>query len=106
MVDDGTQVLEAPRRDGPAPTIGDPGGPVPARRQEFETCRLVASMRHGRGLLARIATTLNNHGVRQLTYTSTEFGTATVEVEVLARDAARVEARLRRMVEVVEVAPA
>ncbi|MFI6977703.1 hypothetical protein ACIBSV_03830 [Embleya sp. NPDC050154] len=120
MVDDGTQVLEAPRFVGPAPSLADPApsladpapaaAPAPLAAPEGdavdpvgETARLVARMRHGHGVLARVATTLNNHGVRRLTYVSTEFGAATVEVTVLARDAARVEARLRRMVEVVEV---
>ncbi|WP_331771388.1 hypothetical protein OG948_48195 (plasmid) [Embleya sp. NBC_00888] len=123
MVDDGTQVLEAPRFVESAPSLADPAPspadpaaaaapavPAPLTAPEGdavdpvgETARLVARMRHGHGVLARVATTLNNHGVRRLTYVSTEFGAATVEVTVLARDAARVEARLRRMVEVVEV---
>ncbi|MGW1991846.1 hypothetical protein [Embleya sp. NPDC001921] len=124
MVDDGTQVLEArrfaksaPSLAEPAPSLADPAPaaappavPAPAAAPGGGgvdpvdgTARLVARMRHGHGMLARVATTLNNHGVRRLTYVSTEFGSATVEVTVLARDAARVEARLRRMVEVVEV---
>ncbi|MGC0416378.1 hypothetical protein [Embleya sp. AB8] len=85
MVDEGTQVLEAPR-----PTVP-------------ESALLIARMRHGQGTLARVAATVNNHGVDRLTYISTESGTATVELTVQPRDAARVEAKLRRMVEVFEV---
>ncbi|MYW05878.1 hypothetical protein [Streptomyces sp. SID3343] len=95
MVDDGTQVLEAPRYDDHSPTIdGRPG---------FDTVRLVARMRHGRGGLARVAATVNNFDVRQLTYVSAEFDAATVDVVVHERDAARVEAKLRRMVDVIDV---
>ncbi|MFF7246831.1 hypothetical protein ACFZBU_23330 [Embleya sp. NPDC008237] len=105
MVDDGTQVLEAPRSAHVAPTPGDPAPTAGPGGEGIaaESARLVARMRHGRGVLARVASTLNNHGVRRLSYVSTEFGAATVEVTVCARDAARVEARLRRMVETLEV---
>jgi hypothetical protein len=95
MVDDGTQVLEAPRYDDHAPTIDD--------RHSFETVTLVAHLRHGRGQLARVAATVNNFDVRQLTYVSREFGLATVDVVVHERDATRVGAKLRRLVDVVEV---
>ncbi|MET7303616.1 hypothetical protein [Embleya sp. NPDC005575] len=107
MVDDGTQVLEAPRF---ADVASMPGDSTPAAvpgtegiDPGAESARLVARMRHGRGVLARVASTLNNHGVRRLSYVSTEFGAATVEVTVCTREAARVEARLRRMVETLEV---
>ncbi|MYS82722.1 hypothetical protein [Embleya scabrispora] len=107
MVDDGTQVLEAPRFAEVASMPGDPAPTTGSNAEGIapgvESAHLVARMRHGRGVLARVATTLNNHGVRRLSYVSTEFGAATVEVTVCARDAARVEARLRRMVETLEV---
>ncbi|MEU0939434.1 MULTISPECIES: hypothetical protein [unclassified Embleya] len=103
MVDDGTQVLEVTRSADVAPPPGDPGPVALPGDEDAGHARLVARMRHGRGVLARVASTLNNHGVRRLSYVSTEFGAATVEVTVSARDAARVEARLRRMVETLEV---
>ncbi|GCE00251.1 hypothetical protein [Embleya hyalina] len=100
MVDDGAQVLDVARYVPPARPLGPPDR---SRTADPEIAHLVARMRHHRGSLARVATVLNNHGVHRLTYTSTDLGAATVEVSVHPRDAARVEARLRRLVEVTEV---
>jgi hypothetical protein len=104
MVDDGLNVLDCPQLDCP-PLEGRLLESPSHEGSEPGTTRFVARMRHDRGQLARVASTLNNFAVRRLTYVSTDVGTATVEVVVHVRDAARVESKLRRMVQVLDVSP-
>jgi 2-isopropylmalate synthase len=68
-----------------------------------DACLLVVRMRGGRGTLARIASTLNNYSVLALSYLPTEQGLATAKIQVRVHEAARVRAKLRRMVDVVDV---
>jgi hypothetical protein len=67
--------------------------------------RLVATVRHGRGTLARLAATLNPHPVTGFQYELGADDTATlrVTVEGTAWDAERVRARLGRGVDVLGV---
>jgi hypothetical protein len=68
--------------------------------------RLVATVRHGPGTLARLATTLNAHPVTGFAYQVGADDTATLQVTVqgTAWDAERVRARLGRGVDVLVVA--
>jgi hypothetical protein len=70
----------------------------PAPRQ-----RIVATVLPARGLLARVAAVLSAHSVTALAYHAAPDGSATVEVTVATPDAARVRAKLARMVDVLEV---
>jgi hypothetical protein len=67
--------------------------------------RLVATVRHGRGTLARLATTLNPHPVTEFDYRLGDDGAATLVVAVAGSDwdARRVRLRLERLVDVLEV---
>jgi len=67
--------------------------------------RLVATVRHERGTLARLATTLNPHPVTGFAYEldGDDLATLRVTVEGTAWDAERVRARLGRGVDVLAV---
>jgi hypothetical protein len=68
--------------------------------------RLIATVRHGPGTLARLATTLNPHPVTGFSYELVGAGdtaTVCVIVEGTAWDAERVRARLGRGVDVLDV---
>jgi hypothetical protein len=67
--------------------------------------RLVARVRHGRGTLARLATTLNPHPVTGFDYRLGDDGVATLAVAVAGSpwDAERVRLRLERVVDVLAV---
>ena len=67
--------------------------------------RLVATVRHGRGTLARLAATLNPHPVTGFAYELGADDTATlrVTVEGTGWDAERVRVRLGRGIDVLEV---
>lgn len=68
-------------------------------------CTFAARMRHSGGALARIAATLSSHGVRALSYSAPngDRGAAVVRVQVPQAEAARVRARLHRVVDVLDV---
>ncbi len=67
--------------------------------------RLVATVRHGRGSLARLAAVLNPHPVTGFDYAAGPDGTATLAVTVAgsAWDSQRVRLRLERVVDVLAV---
>lgn len=67
--------------------------------------RLVATVRHGRGTLARLAAVLNPHPVTGFDYDVGRDGTATLAVAVDGTewDAQRVRLRLERVVDVLAV---
>ena len=67
--------------------------------------RLVATVRHGRGTLARLATALNPHPVSGFDYQLGRDGTATLVVAVdgTVWDGQRVRLRLERLVDVLAV---
>ncbi|GGW71833.1 hypothetical protein GCM10010503_56420 [Streptomyces lucensis JCM 4490] len=69
----------------------------------MEHIRLTVTLRPGHGTLARLATTLNNHHVRDLAYTSAPADTARAVVHVPLPDAVRAQHKLRRMVDVIDV---
>lgn len=68
-------------------------------------CTFAARMRPSGGALARIAATLSSHGVRALSYSAPngDRGAAVVRVQVPQAEAARVRARLHRVVDVLDV---
>ncbi|MFF8601435.1 hypothetical protein ACF065_22575 [Streptomyces sp. NPDC015232] len=69
----------------------------------MEHTRLTVTLRSGHGVLARLAATLNNHHVLDLTYSETPADTATAVVRVTRPDALRARHKLRRLVDVIEV---
>ncbi|ROQ26122.1 hypothetical protein EDD98_5727 [Streptomyces sp. PanSC19] len=71
----------------------------------MEHTRLTVTLRPGHGTLARLAATLNNHHVLDLTYTTAPADTARAVVCVAQSDALRAQHKLRRLVDVIEVTP-
>ncbi|MFF0557519.1 hypothetical protein [Streptomyces sp. NPDC004266] len=71
----------------------------------MEHTRLTVTLQPGHGTLARLAATLNNHHVLDLTYTTAPANTATAVVCVAQSDALRAQHKLRRLVDVIEVTP-
>ncbi|MFH8624068.1 hypothetical protein ACH4A8_19555 [Streptomyces vietnamensis] len=71
----------------------------------MEHTRLTVTLQPGHGTLARLASTLNNHHVLDLTYTTAPANTATAVVCVAQSDALRAQHKLRRLVDVIEVTP-
>ncbi|SEB87780.1 hypothetical protein [Streptomyces sp. TLI_105] len=71
----------------------------------MEHTRLTVTLRPGHGTLARLAATLNNHHVLDLTYTTSPANTTTAVVCVAQSDALRAQHKLRRLVDVIEVTP-
>ncbi|WP_086826459.1 hypothetical protein [Streptomyces sp. NRRL B-24572] len=72
----------------------------------MEHTRLTVTLQPGHGTLARLAATLNNHHVLDLTYTTAPANTATAIVCVAQSDALRAQHKLCRLVDVIEVTPA
>ncbi|MGW1120673.1 hypothetical protein ACWD5B_26750 [Streptomyces tanashiensis] len=72
----------------------------------MEHTRLTVTLQSGHGTLARLAATLNNHAVLDLTYTTASTNTATAVVCVTQSDALRAQHKLRRLVDVIDVTPA
>ncbi|MFF0561337.1 hypothetical protein [Streptomyces sp. NPDC004266] len=71
----------------------------------MEHTRLTVTLQPGHGTLARLAATLNNHHVLDLTYTTAPADTATAVVCVAQSDALRAQHKLRRLVDVIDVTP-
>ncbi|MFF7777487.1 hypothetical protein ACFZCG_24085 [Streptomyces tanashiensis] len=71
----------------------------------MEHTRLTVTLQSGHGTLARLAATLNNHVVLDLTYTTAPTNTATAVVCVTQSDALRAQHKLRRLVDVIDVTP-
>ncbi|WP_225805584.1 hypothetical protein [Streptomyces sp. NK15101] len=71
----------------------------------MEHARLTVTLQPGHGTLARLAATLNNHHVLDLTYTTAPANTATAVVSVAQSDALRAQHKLCRLVDVIEVTP-
>ncbi|MEU7029199.1 hypothetical protein AB0A60_21240 [Streptomyces sp. NPDC046275] len=73
----------------------------------MEHTRLTVTLRPGHGALARLAATLNNHHVLDLTYSTTPTDTATATATAVVRvprpDAPRARHKLRRLVDVIDV---
>ncbi|MET8508492.1 hypothetical protein ABZV60_28205 [Streptomyces sp. NPDC004787] len=69
----------------------------------MEHTRLTVTLRSGHGALARLAATLNNHHVLDLTYSTAPADTATAVVRVPRSDAPRARHKLRRLVDVIDV---
>ncbi|MFD0070841.1 hypothetical protein ACFVIY_00055 [Streptomyces sp. NPDC127166] len=69
----------------------------------MEHTRLTVMLQSGHGTLARLAATLNNHHVLDLTYTTAPTNTATAVVCVAQSDALRAQHKLRRLVDVIDV---
>lgn len=72
----------------------------------MEHTRLTVTLQPGHGALARLAATLNNHHVLDLTYTTAPADTDTAVVYVAQSDALRAQHKLRRLVDVIEVTSA
>ncbi|NGN65530.1 hypothetical protein G5C51_16700 [Streptomyces sp. A7024] len=64
---------------------------------------LTVTLHHNHGTLCRITAVLNSVGVVALTYATTPGGHATAEILVPGANAARAQAKLRRMVDVTDV---
>ncbi|MBH5333318.1 hypothetical protein IHE55_00270 [Streptomyces pactum] len=69
----------------------------------MEHVQLTVTLRHGHGAFARLAATLNNHDVLDLTYTTSPPDAATAVVRVPRSDAPRAQHKLRRLVNVIDV---
>ncbi|MEZ0070459.1 hypothetical protein ABIA32_006512 [Streptacidiphilus sp. MAP12-20] len=72
--------------------------PVAVAQQQL----IVATVMPTRGLLGRVAAVLSPHCVTSLSYRTPPSGPATVEVIVPTSEAARVRAKLLRMVDVLD----
>ncbi|MFE5588367.1 hypothetical protein [Kitasatospora sp. NPDC056531] len=70
----------------------------------MEHPRLTVTLRPGTGTLARLASTLNNHRVLDLAFNTESATSARAVVRVPQQDAMRVEQKLRRLVDVIDVA--
>ncbi|MEU8921949.1 hypothetical protein AB0D10_13580 [Kitasatospora sp. NPDC048545] len=70
----------------------------------MEHTRLTVILRPTTGTLARLASTLNNHRVLDLAFTTAAPASARAVVRVPRPEAVRVQQKLRRMVDVLDVA--
>ncbi|MEU9042928.1 MULTISPECIES: hypothetical protein [unclassified Kitasatospora] len=70
----------------------------------MEHARLTVTLRPTAGTLARLASTLNNHRVLDLAFSTVAPASARAVVRVPRREAVRVQQKLRRMVDVLDVA--
>jgi hypothetical protein len=73
------------------------------RTTPLEHIRLTVTLQPGHGTLARLATTLDNHHVLDLSYTTGSPDVATAVVRVPQTDALRAQHKLRRLVDVIDV---
>ncbi|GAB7188337.1 hypothetical protein ATKI12_8168 [Kitasatospora sp. Ki12] len=70
----------------------------------MEHARLTVTLRPTTGTLARLASTLNNHRVLDLAFSTAAPAPARAVVRVPRPEAVRVQQKLRRMVDVLDVA--
>ncbi|MER7582478.1 hypothetical protein [Kitasatospora sp. NPDC097691] len=70
----------------------------------MEHTRLTVTLRPTTGTLARLASTLNNHRVLDLAFSAAAPSSARAVVRVPRPEAVRVQQKLRRMVDVLDVA--
>ncbi|MFI8459970.1 hypothetical protein [Kitasatospora sp. NPDC085464] len=70
----------------------------------MEHTRLTVTLRPTTGTLARLASTLNNHRVLDLAFSAVAPASARAVVRVPGPEAVRVQQKLRRMVDVLDVA--
>ncbi|MFF7995742.1 hypothetical protein ACFZDG_38975 [Kitasatospora xanthocidica] len=70
----------------------------------MEHARLTVTLRPTTGTLARLASTLNNHRVLDLAFSAAAPAPARAVVRVPRPEAVRVQQKLRRMVDVLDVA--
>ncbi|GAA3376686.1 hypothetical protein GCM10020367_49350 [Streptomyces sannanensis] len=70
----------------------------------MEHARLTVTLRHSPGALARLAVTLNSQRVLGLTYDAAPANAARAVVQVVRPDAVRAQEKLRRLVDVIDVA--
>ncbi|MEV7774519.1 hypothetical protein [Kitasatospora sp. NPDC086791] len=70
----------------------------------MELARLTVTLRPTTGTLARLASVLNNHRVLDLAFSAAAPASARAVVRVPRPEAVRVQQKLRRMVDVLDVA--
>ncbi|MFE6050465.1 hypothetical protein ACFQ6N_06915 [Kitasatospora sp. NPDC056446] len=70
----------------------------------MEHTRLTVTLRPSTGTLARLASTLNNHRVLDLSFSAGTAAPARAVLRVPGPEAVRVQQKLRRMVDVLDVA--